>query len=114
MQCQSAPRKKLLLRGFALGFLSLLAVVPSAQTQAATSEPLIVSCQRDCSDSMLTEHVEINLSDEVGLAFDDSDEILRVDFEERALGIDQVTIGPKVASKGVRNLRPAISPPLLV
>jgi hypothetical protein len=114
MQRQSAPRKKLPLRGFALGFLSLLAVAPSIQTRAATSQPLIVSYQRDCSDAMLTGHVEINLSDDVGLALEDSDEMLRVDFEERAFGNDQVASQPKVESPGARNIRPNISPPLLV
>jgi hypothetical protein len=97
-----------------LGFLSVLAVAPSLNARAATGEPPLLSYQRDYSDSILTEHVEINLADDVSVAFEDSDEMLRVDIEQRAFGLDHITIRPKVFSSAVRNLRSVISPPLLV
>ena len=70
----------------------------------------------NCSDSMLTEPVEIGLPDEFGVALEDEDsiEMFRVDIQQRTFGIDRAVIGPKVASKVARNTRPNISPPLLV
>ena len=69
----------------------------------------------NCSDSILTEQVEMGLLDEdVVLEDDDSIEMLRVDIQQRTFGIDQVVIGPKVASKAARNTRPNTSLPLLV
>ena len=65
------------------------------------------------SDSMLTDQMEIVLSDD-DVALEDSIEMLRVDIQQRTFGIDQVVIGPNVASKAARNTRPNISPPLLV
>jgi hypothetical protein len=97
-----------------LGFLSLLAVAPWVQARPATSEPLFVSAQSDCSDSTLAERVAINLADDVSIAFEDSDEMLRVEIEQRAFGIDGVAIRPKMDSRAARIIRPNISPPLLV
>lgn len=119
MQSPSATRMRVLLRGFVLALLSLVALGP-VQAQTATSEPLIIRCQRDAvsvssSNSLIpTVHVEFSLTHDVGAVFEDSDEMLRVDIERRAVGIDRITIEPKVSPTAVRNPRPIISPPLLV
>lgn len=70
----------------------------------------------NCFDFMLTEQVEFGGPDEYGVAFEDDDsiEMLRVDIQRRTFGIDRVAIGPRMASRAARNMRPNISPPLLV
>lgn len=83
------------------------------------SEPLRVTCQRDSlsltgSDLMVTEPLKIGVPDDIGIAFEDSDELFRVDFQQRTFGMDQAMIEPKVASQAVPNRQPNISPPLLV
>jgi hypothetical protein len=110
--------------GFLLGFLGCLVAQETLYSQAATSQPpnpvLAGSTyQGDAlrfngSDSMLTNQVEIGLPDDFGVALEDSVEMLRVDIQQCTFGIDQVVIGPKVASKAARIARPNISPPLLV
>jgi hypothetical protein len=78
-------------------------------------------CQSDvpglnASDSMLSRQLETGPPDEFGVAFEDDDpvEMFRVDIEQRTFGSDQEMIGPRVASKTARNIRPSISTPLLV
>jgi hypothetical protein len=65
---------------------------------------------------MLSVQVEIGLSDEFGVALEDDDsiEMLRVDIQQRAFRIDQLVVGPGVASTSAQSTRPNISPPLLV
>ena len=119
MQRRSTTGMRVLLRRFVLALLSLVALAP-VHAQPAAGERLVVSCQRDASSVsftdplILTVHVELSLTDIVGAVFEDSDEMLRVDIEQRATGIDRITIEPKVSPAAVRNLRPTISPPLLV
>ena len=118
MQRRNTTRMGVRLRGFLLALLSLVALAP-VHAQTAANERLIISGQRDASsvsssDSLiLTVHVGLSLTD-VGAVFEDSDEMLRVDIEQRAIGADRLTIEPKVSPAAVRNLRPTISPPLLV
>jgi hypothetical protein len=110
---------RVLLRGFVLALLSLVALGP-VQARTPASEPLIITGQGDAlsvssSDSLMpTAHVELSLTCDGGAVFEDSDEMLRVDIEPRAIGIDRITIEPKVSPEAVRNLRPTVSPPLLV
>jgi hypothetical protein len=68
------------------------------------------------SDFVLTVHLEIALPDEFGVALEDDDslEMLRVEIEQRTFGIDQELIGPRIASTPARNIRPSVSPPLVV
>lgn len=111
---------RVILRGFVLGLLSLLAL-SSVRAETAASGSLIISGQRDASgassrDSLkLTVHVELSLAAcDAGAVFEDSDEMLRVEIAQRAIGTGHITSEPKVSLEAVRNLRPAISPPLLV
>lgn len=119
MQRQNTTRMRALLRGFVLALFSLVTLAP-VHAQTAASERLGLSGQRDAlsvssSDSLiLTVHVELSLTDVVGAVFEDLDEMLRVDIEQRTIGADRITIEPKVSPAAVRNLRPTISPPLLV
>jgi hypothetical protein len=119
MQRRNATRMRVFLRGFVLALISLVALAP-VHAQTESSEPPNISSQHDAlsvssSDSlMLTVHVELSVTHDVGAVFEDSDEMLRVDIEQRAIGIDRETIELKVLPKTVRNLRPTISPPLLV
>lgn len=111
MQRQSAFRSRLILWGFALGFLGLLAAIPSVRAQAALCQPLTVASQ---SASMRTEHVDFSLPEDPSGALEDSIETFRIAIEQGSFGIDRLTIGPKVVPKVTRNSRPIISPPLLV
>ena len=110
-----------LLRGFVLALLSLIALAALAPVHAQTraSEPLIISCQRDAvsvsPNSLIPALcVEFSLTDNIGAVFEDSDEMLRVDIEQRAIGAHRTKIEPKVSPAAVRNPRPTVSPPLLV
>jgi hypothetical protein len=60
--------------------------------------------------------LEIGLPTEFGVALEDDDsiEVFRVEIEQRAFGINQELIGSSIASTTARNIRPSISPPLLV
>jgi hypothetical protein len=119
MQHQGTPRKRFHLRGFALGFLSLLAFAPAVHARPATSEPVIVTCRCDAlsfdsSETVVKEQWEFSLLDDFGSALEDSVEMFRVDIEQLTFAIDQVMVGPTLTSKAARKTRPNISPPLLV
>jgi hypothetical protein len=115
MQLRSATWTRVLLGGFVLLLLSF-----GVRAQTAISEPLRISNPAAASsvrpsDSLIpTAHVEFGLAEEAGADLEDSEEMLRVEIERRAPGTDRVTLEPKVSQKAVRNLRPIISPPLLV
>jgi hypothetical protein len=64
-------------------------------------------------DSMLT-GVRIDLPDDSGVTFEDSDELFRADIQQRASGMDQTVIERMVSSKVVPIRRPKTCPPLLV
>jgi hypothetical protein len=126
--------KKLLRAAVSLGFLGCL--IAGETSHAATSESSVVAskevmdagveapgfCGKWCANPnngahlMLTVKVEIGLPGEFGVAFEDDDslEMFRVDIEQRSFGIDQELIGPRIAATTARNIRPSISPPLLV
>jgi len=110
---------RVFVRGFVLALLVLVALTP-ARAETASSAPVTISCQRDSSSLSssgsltLTEHVELSRPDDVRAVLEDSDEMLRVDVEQRTTGIGLITTEPKVSPKIVRNLRAIISPPLLV
>jgi hypothetical protein len=115
----------LLRAAVSLGFLScLIATSEAANPSNVSVAPLAPglaasSCHHDvspipASDSMLFEQREIGLPDESNVPFEDSIEVFRVDIQERAFGLDQVEIGPKVGLKVARTTRLNISPPLLV
>ena len=127
------PLGKMLLRAaVSLGFLGCL--LAAEASQAAASESSVVAgkavmgvatpgfCGNRCanpnngSDLILSLQVEIDRPDEFGVAFEDDDsrEMFRVDIEQRTFGIDRVLIGPRIAATTARNIRPSISPPLLV
>ena len=136
MSIQFSLGKRLLRAAVSLGFLGCLIAAETGSSQAATSESSVVASKavmgvdsampgfcgnrcanlNSCSDLMLTVQVEIGLSDEFGVVFEDDDsiEMLRVDIEQRTFGIDREVIGPGVTWKTARNIRPSISPPLLV
>lgn len=63
------------------------------------------TCQCDALlnglDSILTAQVQTVLTDD-GVTLEDSIEMLHVDAQRRSFVIEQVTIGPKGASKGAR------------
>lgn len=134
MAIQFSVGSRLLLRAIvSLGFLAGLGG-ENLYSQASASEPLIVrsgaaprmvlagpTCKRhtlrfNYSKHSLTAQLEIGLPDEFGVAFEDDDsiEMFRFDIEQRTFGIDREMIGLGFASKTARNIRPSISPPLLV
>jgi|GEM_PF-6242007 len=124
MQPQSAQLIRFFPGGFALAFLGLFALAPSAHAQTATTEAGVVFAGPICcqvmsfnsSDSMLTRQVDVGLPDEFGIALEDDDsvEMFRMDSERCTFGNDRSLIGPTVVSRAARNTRPNISPPLLV
>jgi len=68
------------------------------------------------SDSMLSRRVEIVPPEEFNFAFEgnDSIQVFRVEVRQRKVGIDQEVFSLIISSTTARNLRPTISPPLLV
>jgi hypothetical protein len=140
MPIQFSLGSGLLRTAITLGFLGCLVAQESLYSQAASSRPLVragtiapsatesrlvklnnaaylgIALRFACSDSMLTQQMEIRLPDEFGVAFEDDDsiEMLRVDIHQRAYGIDRVVPRPRVASQSASHTRPNISPPLLV
>ena len=118
MQRRSDTPMRVFLRGCFLALLSLAALGP-VHAQTAAFEPLAITGQGDVlsgssSDSLLAGHVGLSRTIDVRAVLEDSDEMLRLDIEPRAIGTDLITIERKVWPKALRNLRPAISPPLLV
>ena len=119
-----------------LGFFGCLAATETISSQAATSESSVATREatpaayigmpnfsgsrctnpNNGSDLILTIQVEISLPDEYGVAFEDDDsiEMLRVNIQQRTLRIDRIGIGQKFASRSAQDMRPNISPPLLV
>lgn len=135
MSIQFSLEKRLLRAAVSLGFLGCFMAAETVSSQAATSESSVLASKAvmgagvatpgfcgsryaiaDNCDLMLTAQLEIGLPDEFGVAFEDDDpvEMLRVDIQQRTFGVDQELIGPGVTSKTARNIRPSISPPLLV
>ena len=132
MSIQFSLGDRLLRAAVSLGFLVSLIAAGTISGQAATSESAVVTSKAEtgasvpmppsfranssCSDLMLSVQVEIGLSDEFGVALEDDDsiEMLRVDIQQRAFRIDQLVVGPGVASTSAQSTRPNISPPLLV
>jgi hypothetical protein len=136
MSIQFSLGKRLIRAAVSLGFLGCLIAAGTVHSQAATSKSSVVatkaaisagvampaSCgsrcanRNNCSDLMLTAQVEIGQPDEFGVAVEDDDslEMLRVDIQHRAFGLDRELIGLKIAVTTARNIRPSISPPLLV
>lgn len=124
--------RKLRRAAVSLGLLVSLIVLGTISGQAATSESAVVTSKagtgvsvamlsfcansNSCSDITLSAQVEIGLSDELGVALEDDDsiEMSRVDIQQRTFRIDQVGIGPRVASKAAQSTRTNISSPLLV
>jgi hypothetical protein len=115
-----------------LGFLGCLIAEQTRSTEAAMTEPPIVTsaagmgvcstCKFDsfrsnCSDFLLSGLVKSNPLDKFEVALEDDQDsigIFRVDVEQLTFGIDRVATGPEIASTVARNTRPNISPPLLV
>jgi hypothetical protein len=119
MQHHGTPRKRVSLRGFALGFLCLLAVIPRVQAQAETSAGQVVICPSaalslTASNLSLTQPAETGVPGDLGNALEDSVELFRVDGQQRTCVLDPPLIEPKAAAKAVPNWQPNISPPLLV
>jgi hypothetical protein len=132
MSIQFSLGKRLIRAAVSLGFLGCLIAAGTLPSQAATSEVSVVaskaviggavatpgSCGSRCANpnDMLTAQVEIGQSDEFGVAVEDDDslEMLRVDIQQRTFGLDRKLIGLKIAVTTARNIRPSISPPLLV
>lgn len=117
--------------GFILGFLGCLVVTSKAGTGAFGATPSFSgsrfavfagstyqadALRFNCSDSMLTEPLEIGMPDEFGVALEDEDsiEMFRFDIQQRTFAVDRTMIRAKAAPKIARSTRPSISPPLLV
>ena len=111
MHRRSAFRSRFVLRGFALGFLGVIAILPAVRGQAAIGHPLTVASK---TASTLTEQVDFSLPEDPSGALEDSIEIFRVDVEHRNFGLDPVTAGPRTVPKSPGHTRAIISPPLLV
>lgn len=132
MSIQFPLGKRLLRAAVSLGFLVSLIAAGAISGQAAIRESAVVTSKartgvsaatlslcanpNRCSDLVLSLQVEAGLSDEFGVALEDDDslEMLRVDIQQRTFGLDQVVMGPRVASKAAQSTRTNISPPLLV
>jgi hypothetical protein len=132
MSIQFPLSGRLLRAAVSLGFLGCLIAAETISNQGATSDSAVVASKAgagasvevrsfcaslgSCSDLILSAQAEIGLSDEFGVALEDDDsiEMLRVDIQQRTFGIDQVVIGPRVASRAAQSPRTNISPPLLV
>jgi hypothetical protein len=120
-----APRNRLVLLGFVLGLFGVFATSPAraeigsncsvvVMSEAATASGVVaILGSLDGSDSMLT-GVGIDLSDDFGVALEDSVELLPVDLEQRAYRMDRSGIEPKASSKQASIGHANISPPLLV
>lgn len=131
MSIQFSLGKRLLRAAVSLGFLVSLIVAGAISGQATMSESAAVTSKSGTgvsaatlsfcanpnrgSDLILSVQVEAGLSDEFGVALEDDDsiEMLR-DIQQRTFGIDQVGVGPRVASKAAPSARTNITPPLLV
>jgi hypothetical protein len=87
-----------------------------APAKAVVIGPILQGDALNSRDSMLSPRVEISPSEDFGLAFEDNDsiQIFRIGLRRCAVGLERevvrLTISPPVA----QNLRPTISPPLLV
>lgn len=135
MLIQSSPGNKLLRAVVALVALGCLIAGGTISSKAEVSESTVVPtkagmgasvanpdcCESRCAipdsrDLLVTAQLEIGLPDEFGIAFEDDDpiEIFRVDIQQRTFGVDRELSGPAVAAETARNIRPTISPPLLV
>lgn len=83
----------------------------------AGSSCKVASFRFNCSDFILSRFVESSALDEFEVPLEsdqDSIKMLRVDVQLFAFDIDRTVTGPEIMSKGARNTRPNISPPLLV
>jgi hypothetical protein len=117
-----APRNRLILLGFALGLFGVFATSP-ARAEIATNGPVVVMSEAamhpgvvttlDGSGSVFT-GVGIDVSDDFGVALEDSVELFRVDIQQRTYRMDRDVIEPKASSRPVSIGHANISPPLLV
>ena len=122
---RKAPRNRLILLGFVLGLFGLLAPSP-ARAETVSESPLVVVAEAAApanvvavlgssvgSDSVLT-GVEMEISDDFGVALEDSDELLRPESQHRTGVIDYVAVELKVWSLVVPKRHPSTPSPLLV
>lgn len=120
-----APRNRLILLGFVLGLFGVFSTSP-ARAEIASNGPVVVMSEAatpanvvamlgspEGSDSVLT-GVGIEVSDDFGVALEDSDELFRVDNQQRTYRMDRAEIEPKACSKQASIGHANISPPLLV
>ena len=119
MQLRSTPRKRIFLRGFAFGLLSLLALVSWGLSPAPRSESTRVTCQRNAFSAAVhhyaaVEMMKIGAPADFSIALEDSDELFRVEMQPRTFGSDREMIESKVASNVAPRRQAKISPPLLV
>lgn len=110
-----ASRFRILLFGVALALFAGFMPASSIDTEVGAGSSFAI--ERDAtsptSDLMLSE-VGIDLSDDFGLALEDSVELFRIDIPCRIRGRDDVATQSNVLLKVVLDRHAETSPPLLV
>lgn len=122
---EKTPRNRLVLLGFVLGLFGVFAASP-ARAEVMSDSPLVVMSAAatpanvvamlgspEGFDSVLT-GVGIDVSDDFGVALEDSVELFRVDIQQRTCRMDRPVTEPKASSNPVSIGHANISPPLLV
>lgn len=119
----SSRRRRLVLRGVVLGWLVLFAFafalraaeptgVPDGSTQGEPHGE--AACNVNSFDFSFTASPGLALPEEFGAALEDTDDVIRLDIQQRTGGPDQAMIEPKVLAKVVPARHLSISLPLLV
>lgn len=124
MHSKNRLRSRLVLRSVALALLTILTAVPSLRaTQSASVSSCSTSSARQAQQRLNAKYAgvlafaptQVALPEELGLVFEDSDEMLRGDIQQRkTFGIENGTRRRDLVSKTAPTPRAIISPPLLV
>jgi hypothetical protein len=100
-------------------FLGLLVLIPLVRSAPAENKTAQAICQRDGSsfappDFVAPESMKLRAPNDYEIAFEETDELLRVENQQRIFAVDHALMEPKVPSKATPKQAPNISPPLLV
>jgi hypothetical protein len=123
VQSQKHARSRFVLRAIVLGLLALFSIAPSLcateSTTAPDSSTLLAWHHRanmtPNSPATFTALTDVALTEELGVAFEDSDEMVRGDIRQQQMAdVNYGRSTPGLSLKTDQSRRATFSPPLLV
>jgi hypothetical protein len=120
MHSQNNARSRLILRGFILGLLALFAAASPLYAHQSANDPndsmslpqYSAALNPPCPVAIAP--VALAFAEDAGATLEDSDEMFRVDAQQRACRADRLVSDSKIPARACPTLHPSISPPLLV